>query len=203
MPRIDSGDTAWMLISAALVLLLTPALAFFYGGLARRKNMLPILTQCLLVLCLISLQWVLFGYSFAFGPDLHGTIGNLAWRGLRYVGADPNSDYAATIPHVSFMIYEGMVAVFAAAFVLSAYAERLKFSALCLFTLLWSTLVYDPVAHWVWGSGGFLRIAGVLDFAGGVAVQVNAGVSALVVALMLRRPENISEALPNDFRGIL
>jgi Amt family ammonium transporter len=185
--RIDSGDTAWVLISAALVMLMTPGLAFFYGGLVRKKNVLSILMQCFVVLCLISLQWVFFGYSLAFGPDKGGVIGDLAWTFLKGVGLQPNADYAATIPHQVFMIFQMMFAVITPALILGAFAERMKFSAFCVFILLWSTLVYDPVAHWVWGVGGFLRNLGALDFAGGTVVHINAGIAALVCALMLGR----------------
>jgi len=183
---MNSGDTAWVLISTALVLLMTlPGLAFFYGGLVRRKNVLSILMQCLIILCVISLQWVLFGYSLAFGPDFHGIIGKLDWAGLRGVGSQPNADYAATIPHSAFMIFQAMFAVITPALIIGAYAERVKFSAFLVFTLLWATFVYDPLAHWVWGTGGWLKALGALDFAGGIVVHVSSGISALVLAIML------------------
>ena len=185
LSSINTGDTAWILISAALVFFMTPGLAFFYGGLVRKKNVLSILMQCMMAACLVSLQWVLFGYSLSFGPDHHGWIGTLAWAGLRGVGAEPNMDYAATIPHQAFMIYQAMFAMITPALILGAFAERMKFSAFCVFTLLWSTLVYDPVAHWVWGVGGFLRAGGALDFAGGTVVHVSAGVAALATTLVL------------------
>jgi ammonium transporter, Amt family len=187
IPKIDSGDTAWILISAALVFLMTPGLAFFYGGLVRKKNMLSILMQCFVTVCIVTLQWVLFGYSLSFGPDHGGWIGTLAWAGLRGVGLEPFADYAATIPHQTFMIYQAMFAIITPALILGAFAERMKFSAFCVFTFLWATLVYDPVAHWVWGLGGFLRGAGALDFAGGTVVHVNAGMAALATALVLGR----------------
>jgi Amt family ammonium transporter len=182
---VNSGDTTWVLISTALVMLMTPGLAFFYGGLVRRKNILSILMQCMIVLCLISVQWVICGYSLSFGPDVKGIIGNLSWLGLKGVGMDPNPDYAATIPHQVFMMFQMMFAVITPALILGAFAERMKFSAYCAFMLLWSTLVYDPVAHWVWGVGGFLRNMGALDFAGGTVVHINAGIAALVCALVL------------------
>ena len=183
---MNSGDTAWVLMSTALVLLMTiPGLAFFYGGLVRRKNVLSILMQCFIILCVISLQWVLFGYSLAFGPDFHGIIGNLSWAGLSGVGAAPNADYAATIPHSVFMIFQMMFAVITPALIIGAYAERVKFPAFLLFTILWATFVYDPLAHWVWGTGGWLKSMGALDFAGGIVVHVSSGISALVLALML------------------
>jgi Amt family ammonium transporter len=182
---ISSGDTTWVMISTALVMLMTPGLAFFYGGLVRRKNVLSILMQCMIVLCLVSVQWVVCGYSLSFGPDVKGIIGNLSWAGLKGVGMDPNPDYAATIPHQVFMMFQMMFAVITPALILGAFAERMKFSAFCAFVLLWATVVYDPVAHWVWGVGGFLRNMGALDFAGGTVVHINAGIAALVCALVL------------------
>lgn len=187
MQTINAGDTAWVLASAALVFFMTPGLAFFYGGLVRRKNVLSILMQCFMAICILSLQWVLFGYSLSFGPDQGGVIGSLAWAGLNGVGQDPNPDYAATIPHLAFMIYQAMFAVITPALILGAFAERMKFGAYCLFILLWATLVYNPVAHWVWGVGGFIRGWGALDFAGGTVVHINAGIAALVTALLLGR----------------
>jgi ammonium transporter, Amt family len=194
-PKIDTGDTAWVLISAGLVLFMTPGLAFFYGGLVRRKNVLSILMQCYMAICIVSLQWVLFGYSLAFGPDIKGWIGSLAWSFLHGVGADPNPDYAATIPHTAFMIYQAMFAVITPALILGAFAERMKFSAYCWFTLLWATFVYDPVAHWVWGVGGFLHNAGTLDFAGGTVVHINAGVAALAAALVLGKRQGFPKKI--------
>jgi len=183
--KVDSGDTAWVLASAALVMLMTPGLAFFYGGLVRRKNVLSILMQCFTILCLISLQWVLFGYSLAFGPDFHHVIGNLDWFGLGGVGAKPNPDYSATVPHSTFMIFQCMFAVITPALIIGAFAERMKFTGFCIFSLLWATVVYDPVCHWVWAEGGFLKRMGALDFAGGTVVHINAGMSALAAALFL------------------
>ncbi|MEQ8151975.1 MAG: ammonium transporter [Smithellaceae bacterium] len=183
---MNSGDTAWVLMSSALVLLMTmPGLAFFYGGLVRRKNVLSILMQCFIILCVISLQWMLFGYSLAFGPDFHGIIGNLSWAGLHGVGATPNTNYAATIPHTVFMVFQMMFAVITPALIIGSYAERVKFPAFLMFTFLWATFVYDPLAHWVWGTGGWLKSLGALDFAGGIVVHVSSGISALVLAVML------------------
>lgn len=184
-PANDTGDTAWILLSAALVLLMTPGLAFFYGGLVRRKNMLSILMQCFMTMCLITVQWVLIGYTLSFGPDVKGWIGNLSWLGLRGVGLMPNPDYAATVPHQAFMVFQMMFAIITPALILGAFAERMKFGAFCIFTLLWATIVYNPVCHWVWGVGGWLRTMGALDFAGGTVVHVNAGMAALVAALVL------------------
>ena len=183
---MDSGNTAWVLTASALVLLMTiPGLAFFYGGLVRRKNVLSIMMQCFVIVCVISLQWMLFGYSLAFGPDFHGIIGKLDWMGLAGVGATPNPDYSGGIPHYAFMIFQAMFAIITPALIIGAYAERVKFSAFLVFTLLWATFVYDPLAHWVWGVGGWMRTLGALDFAGGIVVHVSSGISALVLALML------------------
>ncbi len=182
---IDAGDTAWVLICAALVFLMTPGLAFFYGGLVRRKNILSILMQCFMLACIMTLQWVLVGYSLSFGPDLKGMIGSLSWAGLQGVGLEPYPDYSATIPHQLFMVFQAMFAIITPALILGAFAERMKFAAFCVFSILWATLVYDPVCHWVWGVGGFLRNSGALDFAGGTVVHINAGIAALVCALVL------------------
>jgi Amt family ammonium transporter len=154
--------------------------------MARRKNILSILTQCFAIICLVSLQWVLFGYSLSFGPDAgYGIIGNLEWTGLRGVGQEPSSTYAGTVPHLAFMIFQAMFAIITPALMVGAFAERVKFSALVLFTLLWSTFVYDPIAHWVWGAGGWLGSIGALDFAGGIVVHVSSGVSALLLAILI------------------
>ena len=160
VPVISGGDTSWVLVSAALVFLMTPGLAFFYGGLVRRKNMLSILMQCFMLICMITLQWVLFGYSLSFGPDVKGLIGNLSWSGLQGVTLDPFVAYSATVPHQLFMIYQAMFAIITPGLILGAFAERMKFSAFCVFSLLWATFVYDPVCHWIWGAGGFLRNMG-------------------------------------------
>src|SRR4051812_36094785 len=155
---ISGADTAFVLISAALVMVMTPGLGFFYGGMVRRKNVLATFQQSFILLGLITLQWVLFGYSLAFGPNkLNGFIGGLEWFGLQGVGLDPNPDYAATIPHQAFMVFQLMFAIITPALISGAFAERMKFSAYVLFTLLWATFVYDPVAHWVWGTGGWIR----------------------------------------------
>jgi Amt family ammonium transporter len=191
---VDSGDTAWVLVSAALVMLMTPGLAFFYGGLVRRKNMLSVLMQCLMILCLISLQWVVLGYSLSFAPGT-GLIGGLKWVFLHGVGPEPNADYAATIPHEVFMMFQMMFAVITPALIIGAFAERMKFSSLCVFMLLWATFVYDPVAHWVWGVGGFLRNWGALDFAGGTVVHINAGMTALAAALVLGRRQGYPQGI--------
>jgi Amt family ammonium transporter len=197
-PKIDSGDTAWMLTSSALVLLMTaPGLALFYGGLVRRKNALGTIMHSFIILALITIQWALWGYSLAFGPDKGGIIGGLDWIGLRGVGLDPNADYGATIPHQAFMVYQMMFAVITPALITGAFAERMKFSSFLVFTLLWATFIYDPLAHWVWAVGGWVRNLGALDFAGGTVVHISSGVSALAAALIIgRRRGYPSEPMP-------
>ncbi len=185
MSQINAADTAWVLVATALVMLMTPAVGFFYGGLVRQKNVLSVIMQSLFVLALISVQWVLWGYSLAFGPDKGGIVGGLEWAGLAGVGMAPNPNYAPTIPHQAFMMFQAMFAVITPALITGAFAERQRFKAFVIFTLLWATLVYDPLAHWVWGTGGWLKAFGVLDFAGGTVVHISSGVSALVAALVL------------------
>ncbi len=180
-----AADTAWVLVGTALVMLMTPALGFFYAGLVRRKNVLATIMHSFFMLCLISIQWILFGYSLAFGPDVNGFIGNLSWMGLNGVTLEPNADYAATIPHQLFMIFQMMFAVITPALITGAFAERKRFKAFAIFSILWATFVYAPVAHWVWGVGGWLRVMGALDFAGGTVVHITAGMAALVAAMML------------------
>ncbi|MBA4349287.1 MAG: ammonia channel protein [Thermodesulfovibrio sp.] len=194
--KIDTGDTAWILISSALVMLMTPGLALFYGGMVRRKNVLGTIMQSFIAIAVISLQWILFGYSLSFGPDIHGVIGSLDWAGLRGVGVEPNPDYAPTVPHIAFMIYQAMFAVITPALITGAFAERMKFSAFLIFTLVWSTVVYDPIAHWIWGNGGWLRNIGVLDFAGGLVVHLSSGISALAAAIIIgKRKGYLQEAI--------
>src|SRR3954470_12285177 len=166
-------------------MLMTPALGFFYGGLVQRKNVLSTIMHSFFILALISVQWVLWGYSLAFAPSNNGFIGSLDWIGLQGVGLDPNSAYAPTIPAQLFMIYQAMFAVITPALITGAFAERQRFKAFVIFSLLWATLVYDPVAHWVWGTGGWLHALGALDFAGGTVVHITSGVSAMVAAIML------------------
>jgi Amt family ammonium transporter len=184
--KIDKGDTAWMLTSCALVLMMTaPGLALFYGGMVRQKNALGTLMQSFIIMAVISIQWVLWGYSLAFGPDKGGIIGGLEWIGLRGVGGEPFDAYSKTIPHQVFMAFQMMFAIITPALITGAFAERKKFSAFLLFTVLWATFVYDPLAHWVWGDGGWLKKLGALDFAGGTVVHISSGMSALVCAVML------------------
>ena len=187
MKPLDTGDTAWMLISSALVLFMTiPGLFLFYGGLVRSKNVLGMLMQNFMMVGIVTLQWIIIGYSLAFATG-SSFIGGFQWIGLNGVGAAPNPDYAATIPHQTYMFYQLMFAIITPALMTGAFAERMKFSAYLLFSLLWSTLLYDPLAHWVWGSGGFLRNMGALDFAGGTVVHISAGMSALVAVLIIGR----------------
>ncbi|MGD0229961.1 MAG: ammonium transporter [Syntrophorhabdales bacterium] len=183
---MNAGDTAWVLTCTGLVMLMTPGLAFFYGGMVRRKNILGVLMQCFVVLCVLTLQWVLFGYSLSFSP-WSKFIGGLAWAGLQGVGSAPYPDYSATIPHEAFMIFQAMFAIITPALIIGAFAERMRFSAFLIFTVLWATFIYDPVCHWVWGSGGWLKGLGVIDFAGGSVVHINAGIAALVTALVIGR----------------
>lgn len=193
---VDTGDTAWILISTALVMLMTPGLALFYGGMVRGKNVLGTIMQSFVAIALISVQWILVGYSLSFGPDINGIIGSLDWIGLNGVGIEPNPDYAPTVPHIAFMMYQAMFAVITPALITGAFAERMKFSAYLLFILLWSTLVYDPVAHWVWGTGGWLKKMGALDFAGGIVVHLISGISALAAALIIgKRKGYLQEAM--------
>ncbi|MFA5286715.1 MAG: ammonium transporter [Candidatus Omnitrophota bacterium] len=192
---INAGDTAWVLISSALVLLMTPALAFFYGGMVRRKNVLSVLMQCFIIMCVLSIHWVLIGYSISFAPG-KGFWGGLQWFGLNGVGLEPYADYAGTIPHQAFMIFQAMFAIITPALIIGAFAERMKFSAFLVFTLLWATFVYGPLCHWVWGMGGWLRNIGALDFAGGTVVHINAGIAALVTAIILGRRANLDKNVP-------
>ncbi len=182
---MNSGDTAWLLTSTALVLLMTPALAFFYGGMVRRKNLLSTIMMSFAILCMVSVLWVLYGYTMAFGPDVKGLVGNLSWFGLAGVGQDPSAVYAVTVPHLAFVAFQATFAIITVALWTGAVVERIKFGALLAFSALWFTLVYCPIAHWVWGSGGWLAQLGALDFAGGTVVHVNAGISALALALVL------------------
>ncbi len=192
---INSGDTAYVLISSALVMVMTPGLAFFYGGMVRKKNILSVLMQCFIAMCLISVQWVLYGYSLSFAPS-GGFWGGLQWLGLNGVGFQPYTDYAATIPHQAFMIFQAMFAIITPALIIGAFAERMKFSAFLLFLLLWATFVYAPVCHWVWGMGGWLKKLGALDFAGGMVVHINAGIAALVTALVIGKRRKLEGASP-------
>jgi Amt family ammonium transporter len=182
---MNTGDIAFILVSAALVMLMTPGLALFYGGMVRSKNVLGTIMQSFIIIGLVSLEWILFGYSMAFGPDKGGFIGGLEWLGLRGVGLGPSEVYATTVPHQVFMIYQCMFAVITPALITGAFAERMRFGPFLFFSLCWSVLVYNPLAHWIWGYGGWLSRLGALDFAGGVAVHLSSGVAALAAAVIL------------------
>jgi Amt family ammonium transporter len=185
---IDSGDTAFVLVCAALVLLMTPGLGFFYGGMVRGKNVVNTLMLSFVAMAVVSVQWVVCGYSLAFGPGVGfapGLFGSLHWLGLEGVGLAPNPTYAPTIPHQAFMIFQAMFAIITPALISGSIVERVRFTSFLLFMLLWSTLVYDTVAHWAWGADGWLHALGALDFAGGTVVHITAGVSGLVAAMVL------------------
>jgi Amt family ammonium transporter len=182
---MNQADTAFVLVSAALVMLMTPGLALFYGGMVRSKNILATLMENFILLGVVGVLWALYGYSLAFGPDLGHFIGNLDYVGLMGVGAEPFKTYSETIPHQTFMIYQAMFAIITPALITGAFAERMKFSTFLVFMVLWVTLVYCPVAHWVWGDGGWLKTLGALDFAGGTVVHINAGIAALAAALVV------------------
>jgi Amt family ammonium transporter len=191
---VNTGDTAWLLVSSAFVMLMTPGLALFYGGMVRRKNVLSTLMMSFACLGLVGLLWVLYGYSLSFGTDHAGIIGGFNFLGLNNVGQDPSTVYATTAPHLAYMIFQAMFAIITVALFTGAIVERVKFSALLVFCTLWLTIVYLPTAHWVWGSGGWLASLGVLDFAGGTVVHINAGVSALALVLLLGRRRGFPEA---------
>ena len=182
---MNPADTAFVLVSAALVMLMTPGLALFYGGMVRSKNILATLMENFILLGVVGVLWALWGYSLAFGPDVGSFIGNLDYLGLMGVGTEPFKTYSETIPHQTFMIYQAMFAIITPALITGAFAERMKFSAFLVFMVLWVTIVYCPVAHWVWGDGGWLKSLGALDFAGGTVVHINAGVAALAAALVV------------------
>ncbi|HQP31137.1 MAG TPA: ammonium transporter [Deltaproteobacteria bacterium] len=188
---MSAGDTAWMLVATALVMFMTPGLALFYGGLVRSKNVLATMMQSFICLGVVSILWVLFGYSLAFGPDIGGLIGALDWAGLSGVGLEPGP-YSDKLPHLLFSAFQLMFAVITPALITGAYAERMKFSAFLIFTILWTTLVYFPVCHWVWG-GGWLGKLGALDFAGGTVIHINSGVAALAAALILGKRQGYKQ----------
>jgi Amt family ammonium transporter len=197
---ISPADTAWILISSALVMLMTPGVALFYGGMVRRKNLLSTMMMSFTCLGLVGLLWILYSYSLSFGNDHGGFIGGLNFLGLQNVGQEPSAVYATTVPHLAFMIFQAMFAIITVALFTGAIVERVKFSALLIFSALWLTLVYSPITHWVWGNGGWLAELGVLDFAGGAVVHINAGISALALVLLLGKrrgfPQNAME--PNN-----
>ncbi|HEY82176.1 MAG TPA: ammonium transporter [Dehalococcoidia bacterium] len=199
---MSSGDTAWILIASALVMLMTPGVALFYGGMVRRKNVLSTLMMSFAALGLVGLLWVLYGYSLGFGPDLGGVIGGPSFIGLRGVGQEPSPVYASTVPHLAFMVFQAMFAIITVALITGAVVERIKFSALLVFSALWLTFVYAPVAHWVWGDGGWLAKLGALDFAGGTVVHINAGISALALAMLLGPRKGFRDGEPMEPNNI-
>ena len=184
---IDSGDTAWVLTSSALVFIMVPGLAFFYAGLVRGKNALATIMQSFMALAVGGLTWILFGYSLAFGPDIGGFIGNLEWAGLRGVSATEAGPYAETIPHQAFMVFQAKFAIITPALIAGAFAERIKFSTFVIFIVVWSAIIYAPLAHWMWGIGGWLGNQGALDFAGGAVVHISSGTAALAAAIIFGR----------------
>ena len=195
MNTINTGDTAFMMVSSALVMFMTIGLAIFYAGMVRTKNVLGTIMQSFIMLGVISVEWILWGYSMSFGPDVGGIIGGLNWFGLNTVGLMPNPDYAPTIPHQLFMIYQCMFAVITPALITGAFAERMRFGPFLLFSLLWATFIYNPVAHWIWGKGGWLREMGVMDFAGGLVVHLNSGAAALATCIVLGKRKGYGSSI--------
>lgn len=192
MDLLNGADMGFVIICAALVMLMVPGLALFYGGMVRSKNVLSITVQNYAALVIISLQWIFIGYSLAFGTDANGVIGGLGWSFLNHIGIIPSADYAGTIPHLEFVIFQLMFAAITAAVISGSVAERMTFPAFLIFIILWSTLVYDPIAHWVWGTNGWLKNLGVLDFAGGHPVEINSGISGLVAAIVIGKRKKSS-----------
>ncbi|MDD5020988.1 MAG: ammonium transporter [Endomicrobiaceae bacterium] len=185
VPTIDTGDTAFMLICSALVMIMTPGLALFYGGMVRRKNVLGTMMQSFIALAVVTIVWILYGYSLAFGKDVGHIIGNLDWAFLKGVGLDPNPDYSSTIPHQLFMVFQMMFAIITPALITGAFADRFKFKSYLIFLVVWLTVVYCPIAHWVWAVDGWIRNLGGLDFAGGLVVHIASGTSALITILYI------------------
>jgi Amt family ammonium transporter len=197
---MNTGDTAFVLVSSAMVMLMTPGLALFYGGMVRTKNVLGTIMQSFILIGVISLQWLLWGYSMAFGPDKLGIIGGFEWIGLRGVGMEPHALYGPTIPHQVFMIFQCMFAVITPALITGAFAERMRFGPFLIFSLLWATLVYNPLVHWIWGNGGWLARMGALDFAGGIPVHLSSGVAAVAATIIMgkRRGYGTEDLKPHN-----
>lgn len=198
MNNVNIGDTSFMILSTVLVMLMTPALSLFYAGMVRRKNVLSTTAKSYAAMAIISVQWLLIGYTLCFGKDIGGFIGNLQWLGLHGVGFAPNSDYASTIPQQLFMLFQLMFAIITPALISGAVVERINFLAFSIFIFLWSTLVYDPIAHWMWGIGGWMHNLGALDFAGGNVVHISSGISALVAAIMLGKRRKLGTVTPHN-----
>jgi len=195
---INGADTIFMIFSTALVFIMTPGLALFYGGMVRKKNILSTTMHSYGAIAIVSIQWILIGYTLCFGTDIKGLLGNFQFLGLSGVTFEPNADYAANIPHQVFMLFQLMFAIITPALISGAVAERMKFIAFAIFILLWTTFVYDPVAHWVWGVGGWLRNLGALDFAGGNVVHISSGISGLVIALVLGKRKKLGAIVPHN-----
>lgn len=193
--ELSSGDMAYVAVATLLVLIMTPALGFFYGGLVRRKNTINTMMMSFICLGIFTVQWFLFGYSLSFGPDVGGVIGNLDWAFLQGVGMAANPDYSTTIPHILFCMFQMAFAILTPAIVSGGIVERTRFPAYCLFILLWGTFVYDPMCHMVWGNGGFIGEMGALDFAGGTVIHVTSGFSALTAAILIGRRKDYSAAV--------
>lgn len=202
---MNTGDTAYVLICSMLVFLMTPALAFFYGGLVRRKNILNTMMSSFMIVGVSSIMWVLVGYSLSFGPDIGGIIGSLSWFGMNNVGWNPNPDYAPTIPHLVFAIFQMKFAIITPALITGAIAERMRYRPLMIFTPLWLLVVYYPLAHMVWGKGGLINMLGAVDFAGGNVVHISSGVSALVLCIILgkRRNHGMVKTSPHNIPFVL
>jgi len=203
---LNSGDIAWVITATALVMIMTPALGFFYGGLVRKKNLVSTIVQCFAIFAVISLVWALWGYSLALGPSLYGFIGSLADIGLNNVGLAPNPGYSSTIPELLYFAFQLKFAAITPALIIGAFAERIRFKSLIIFVVLWTTLIYAPIAHWIWAVGGILRAIGVVDFAGGLVVHTAAGVSAIAAALIVGRREGIDqkkEVRPNNIPYVI
>lgn len=203
--NINSGDTAWLLISTALVLLMTPALAYFYGGLVRKKNVVNTLLCVFILLGIVTIEWIIFGYTMVFGKDIGGIIGGLDFFGLKNVGVTPNGDYSTTIPHILFMAFQLMFAIITPGLIVGSIVERMKFSSFIIFITIWSIIVYNPIAHWVWGVGGWIRELGAIDFAGGNVVHISSGVAGLVACIILgkRKGHGSSSMLPHNIPYIM
>lgn len=191
---MNSGDIAWVLAATGLVMIMTPALGFFYGGLVRRKNLVSTIVQCMTIFAVVSLVWALWGYSEAFAPSINGVIGNLSKVGLNNVGAAANTAYSSAIPELLFFAFQLKFAAITPALIIGAFAERIRFKALLLFIVLWVTLIYAPIAHWVWGVGGWLRVMGVVDFAGGLVVHLSAAMSAVAAAMVVGRRKGLDQS---------
>ena len=199
---MNAGDIAWVLVSSSLIMLMTPAVGLFYGGMVRRKNVLSTIMMSFSVLALLTIQWVVFGYSLAFGPDVAHLIGTLDWVGLQGVDLNPEPHYAAGIPHLAFMLFQMKFAVITPALISGAFVERIRFSSFLIFCLLWTTLVYDPMAHWMWATNGWLHNLGALDFAGGTVIHIMSGVAALAMALVIRKRKGFGK-IPMEPNNVL